>query len=88
MQCCVDENLTDQADALMQRLRARTQRLKQIIETAVIDVTMLISEAVRPGQLASIMVDRARMANNMRPRARVVPQRIPISGGSLVPQLA
>jgi hypothetical protein len=65
----------------LELLKARKARLQQFIQRLYNDVAMLDSGSVSPAQLASIMIDRARIANRMRPRARVVP-RISIPAGS------
>lgn len=71
---------------LLKRLRARRARMQEIIGQSFIDVTLIAAGTVGVAQLASIMIDRARMANEMRPRARVVPR--PLERGQLVRQLA
>jgi len=69
----------------LELLKRRKAQLQQFVQRFYDDAGMLGIGSVSPAQLASIMVDRARIANRMRPRARVVPQRISIpAGGQLV----
>jgi hypothetical protein len=71
---------------MLERVRDRQARLRQIWDQARRDAQLLIGNQISGYEMRAIIIDRARMASGMRPRARIATR--PLRRDTYAPALA